>query len=278
PEHDVARLGLRYPARRRLEPWIKDGDPEHPGQRIMRQVDFLKPLLGPVLGPLADPLFGGGDNRAQAPPQPAPAQAQDGEHKSIKDQYSADMYKQLGMSKEDFDSMDPVKRNTLITGSYAKMYDNNQDTMKWAGMAAFASDTVGLGMMGAPLMGKIPGGPDGDKIKELLAKGNAELFQDIYWQHMAFEKGGMKDLQEAAKNGDVTPEQLAAWQKVAEGKSALDAAKESGDDAAIRAANDQIWSGNGDLLKFEQTKFLKEHVYDAGGAEGREAFQKMTNL
>jgi len=157
------------------------------------------------------------------------------------------------------------------------MYSNNQDTMKWAGMASFASDTVGLGMMGAPIMGHIPGGPDGDKIKELLAQGNAQLFQDIYWQHMAFEHGGMKELQDAAKTGDVNAVQLAAWQEIADGKKALDEAKKGGDPAAIKAAQDRVWQGNGDLLAYEQKTFLQNLVYDSS-PEAREAFKGMTDI
>ena len=234
-------------------------------------MDFVAPLLNPLLGP----LFG---EKHEPAPAHTPVQAgPDAEPQSIKDRYSSQAYAQLGLTKDQFESMDPVKRNTLITGAYAGMYENNQDTMKWAGMASFASDTVGLGMMGAPIMGQIPGGPDGDKVKELLAGGNAQLFQDIYWQHMAFEHGGMKELQEAAKAGDVDPVQLKAWQEIAEGKKALDEAKKGGDAAAIKAAQDQVWQGNGDLLAYEQQTFLQKLVYDSS-PEAREAFQKMTNL
>jgi hypothetical protein len=149
--------------------------------------------------------------------------------------------------------------------------------MKWAGMASFASDTVGLGMMGAGAMDLIPGGPDGDRLRGALAEGNGQLFQDIYWQHLAFQNGGMAELTRAAESGEVDPAQLAAWQTISQGQEALTAARASGDEDAIKAAQDTIWSGNGDLLAFEQQTFLQNLVYNSS-PENRETFERMTDV
>jgi hypothetical protein len=219
---------------------------------------------------------------AQAPrPQPAaldqaPEPAADVEP-SIRERYQEQAYAQLGLTREQFETMNPIERNTLISGAYADMYSANRDTMKWAGMASFASDTVGLGMMSAPAMDLLPGGPDGGQLRDLLAEGNGQLFQDIYWQHMAFQEGGIEELQRAAEAGEVDPQQLAAWSVIAQGQEALSEARASGDEEAERAAQDLVWQGNGDLLRYEQQVFLQDLVYDSG-PEARDTFKRMTAI
>jgi len=40
-----------------------------------------------------------------------------------------------------------LAQNLLITRAYAKLYIDNPRVFKWAGMAAFASDMVGIGIL-----------------------------------------------------------------------------------------------------------------------------------
>jgi hypothetical protein len=238
---------------------------------------FLFDKKPPAVSPFA-PAVQDMAARVGRPPPPAaassPPLSQAGPPApSIRDRYQEQSYEQLGLTREEFETMDPLERNTLITGAYARMYAEDPDAMKWAGMAAFASDTAGVGMMGAGAMDLVPGGPDGDELENLLAQGNGELYQDIYWQHMAFQQGGLEELQQAAEAGEVQPAQLAAWAAIAEGKEALAEAKASRDPEAIQAAKDRIWQGNGDLLQYEQQVFLQKHVYD----QSPDTFTRMTD-
>jgi hypothetical protein len=202
---------------------------------------------------------------------PAVAPGADGHpSQSIHDRYQAQAYGTLGMTPQQFGSMDPVERNTRINAAYSQMYMDNPDVMKWAGMASYASETVGVGMMQAgalniPGVQGLTGAPDGDRLGQLFAQGNGELFQDIYWQHLAFQHGGVDELRRAAKEdpSSIDPRQIAAWAQMDEGQKALHMAQASGDQAAIKAAQDRIWAGNGNLLEFEQKEFLRRHVYEA---------------
>ncbi len=170
---------------------------------------------------------------------PDPSVATEGQDEKAK--YQAEAFKNLGVDEHTFATMDPIQRNALINAAYAKMYKSDPDTFKWAGMAAMASNKAGTGMMetqmlsagavdpdGKALEGAV-GAPDGDKVRALLAAGNAGIFNDMYWQHLAFQNGGMDEMQKAFKEGSITQEQLDGWQKIAAGKEALDKAKASGD-------------------------------------------------
>jgi hypothetical protein len=202
---------------------------------------------------------------------PDPALAKKGEDEKTK--YQAEAFKSLGVDEKTFATMDPIARNGLINAAYARMYKSDPETMKWAGMAAMASDKAGTGMMQTYALSAadmIPGGdtardaagaPDGDKVRALLAKGNAGIFNDMMWQHMAFQKGGIEEMEKCRKEGSITDEQLAGWRTLAAGKDDLAKAKASNDPAAMKKAQDEIWGGNKGLLKEEQT-FIQKQVYD----------------
>jgi len=206
------------------------------------------------------------------------------ESASIKERYRQRAFKQLGASNEkEFTDMDPRQRNTRITGAYADMYQSDSATNKWAGMAAYASDLVGVGIGATEVAGGIPGLPQGmdmagidnKKLNDLLAKGNAGVYDDLMWQHMAMQEGGIDSLRKAAKSGELPPEQLAGWEQIAKGKAALEKAKASGDKKAIAAANDEVWGGNNALLKYEQEVFLQNLVYDES-PEARALFKQIS--
>jgi hypothetical protein len=200
-----------------------------------------------------------------------PALAKKGEDEKSK--FQAQAFASLGIDEHTFATMDPIQRNGLINAAYAKMYKSDPEILKWAGMAAMASDKAGTGMMQTFALSAadaIPlgdtardavGAPDGDKVRALLAKGNAGIFNDMMWQHIAFESGGMKEMAKCLKEGSISQEQFDGWQQVAAGKADLATAKASGDPAALKAAQDEIWAGNKGLLKQEQ-KFVGEQVYD----------------
>lgn len=237
------------------------------------------------------PAHGGGGGATEV------AQATGPEATSIRERFRQQAFAQIGVSSaEEFEQMDPRQRNTLITGAYADMYMSDPDSMKWAGMASYASDLVGVGIAGtqaanAPLPigpGLVPnpmqgpsigdginGAVDTELLQQRLAEGNAGIYDDLMWQHMAMQSGGIDMIREAAEAGEIPAEQLEGWERIAEGRRRLDAARESGNEAAISAAQEEIWQGNGSLLHYEQNTFAAENVYEAD-PETRELFRTIS--
>jgi hypothetical protein len=88
-----------------------------------------------------------------------------------------------------------------------------------------------------------------------LGAGNIAVFNDIYWQHLAYEQAGIAEIERIYRAGGLTPFVYEAWQQIDAG----------------RRANDQelIWEGNRGLLYYEQKVTLQPAVYD-----GREALWK----
>lgn len=198
-----------------------------------------------------------------------------GERESVKQRYELAAYAQLRVDPDAFAAMDPVIRNKLITRFYAGEYLGDPDSLKWAGMAAYGSQTVGEAMMESRLLDDVPvvpgllGAPRGEALEGILADGNAGLFQQIGWQHVAFEQGGMEALQDAFIDGDLPVDQLIAWQQIADAKAVRVRAEESGDADALRRAEEMTWAGNGALLSFEQNQFLQGRVYEGHDEEFR---------
>jgi hypothetical protein len=95
------------------------------------------------------------------------------------------------------------------------------------------------------------------------------------WQHLAMQQGGIEALREAAACGELPETQLVGWEQIAKGQTALEEARASGNEAAIQAAQEMIWSGNGALLHHEQSIFAQEHVYDRD-ADTRSVFDTVS--
>jgi len=238
----------------------------------------------------------GGEDRESLPRGPdrwAQSQQVTGpEPESIRDRYRARAYRQVGAEgAEDFNAMDPRIRNTRITGSYADMYMSNPDVMKWAGEAAYASDLVGVGIAATdgansiPIPG-LPGMDLGDGLElgadvdtellnDLLARGNAGIYEDLMWQHMAMQEGGIEMMRASAEAGEIPEGQMVGWEEIAAGEAALREAQASGDQDAIAAANERIWAGNHELLRFEQREFAQSLVYDSS-PEARALFERIS--
>ena len=207
---------------------------------------------------------------------PNPSVAEPGQ--DVKASYEARAYAALGLDRHEFETMDPIQRNNHINAAYAKMYLSEPETYKWAGMAAMASDKAGTGMLQSYMLelaaeskpveklGHLASAPDGAEVRRLLAKGNAGIFNDMYWQHLAFQQGGVEELERGAKEGSVTPGHLEGWRQLAAAKQARAAAEKSGDQAALSAAEKQIWAANKALLHGEQ-----KHVQDVAYAESPES-------
>jgi len=127
----------------------------------------------------------------------------------------------------------PEIRNQPITCAYAKMYLNDPTHFKWAGLAAIVSGKVGESQddfhWGI-----------GIELKEDVFKGNKAVFDDLFWQHLAFQKGGIKEMERLYCSKTISNEVYFAWQKIAQG---------------------DVWEGNQMLLFHEQRNILQNMIY-----------------
>ena len=140
----------------------------------------------------------------------------------------------------------PSVMNRRITAAYAHMYLSNP-AFQWAGMAAFASSEVGRGMQEAQ-NGALRRIAEGNDIRDMLATGNWAVYNDIYWQFLAYKKGGMAEMGRLLQNGDIPHDMYLAWQLI-------DLGTRNNDPSAVSAGNKKI-------LEHEQNVTLKEAIYD----------------
>jgi hypothetical protein len=151
------------------------------------------------------------------------------------------------------------KRNEYVTAAYAEMYLRHPALYKWAGMAALTSAAVGRGMymmhyLKRSRMGSMIGlfSHEVRDVSYMLGIGNLAVFEDIYWQHLAYERAGIGELERIGRAGKLDQQVLRAWRQIEAG----------------RRANDQelIWEGNRGLLYYEQKEVLQPKVYDGDAA------------
>lgn len=154
-----------------------------------------------------------------------------------------------------FDHRAVVRRNEFVTAAYAEMYLRNPAIYKWAGMAALTSAAVGRGMYMTHYLHQSHlttlvnlFGREVAAIAGTLGIGNLAVFNDIYWQHMAYETGGLAEIRRVFRAGHLNRFVYRAWQLIDEGQ---------------RHANSAlVWAGNRDLLYYEQRQILQPVVYD----------------
>jgi hypothetical protein len=151
-------------------------------------------------------------------------------------------------------SGDPIARNRRISQLYAEMYNSNPDVFKWAGMAAHASYLVGDAMAEAEWWsrnaGAPPGAPDPKTAIRLLARGNLNVYDDMYRQMLAYrDGGGITAIRAMWANREIDQAQLDAWDDIAWGQ-------QSGN-------QNFVWAGNERLLRFEQEVTLQNGAYAA---------------
>ncbi|HJZ46113.1 MAG TPA: hypothetical protein VKE41_03065 [Roseiflexaceae bacterium] len=148
-----------------------------------------------------------------------------------------------------------LKRNENVTAAYAEMYLRNPGVYKWAGMAALTSAAVGRGMymihyLKQSRLGLMVGlfGSEVANVTAMLGAGNLAVFEDIYWQHLAYERAGIAELEQIYQAGGLDRRVMRSWRQIDAG----------------RRTNDQelIWEGNRGLLHYEQKQVLQPAVYD----------------
>ncbi|MEI8308314.1 MAG: hypothetical protein WCF99_14750 [Chloroflexales bacterium] len=176
-------------------------------------------------------------------------------------------------------------RNRAITAYYAQCYLQQPDVFKWAGMAAFASNQVGIALqvaevlmaprtlVAAPedggnagllalgvrlyqqslsLVFTVPVALHDATIRplllndlDLLKQGNDQIFDDIAWAHLAYIQAGLGEI-EANVSESEQPYLIQGFRMIDAG------AKKLADPAQSDAGKELIRKGNITLLKQEQ--------------------------
>jgi hypothetical protein len=159
------------------------------------------------------------------------------------------------------------------------MYMQNPDKFKWAGLAALMSGKIGCFnalfeyFAKSVALGKIKEWYDesndlikqnasetiaewynnsGDyvkkeiytkvkKINDDIMAGNKAVFEDIFWQHIAFSQKGIAEIERLFYEKRLHKSAYEAWKLIANGK---------------------VWEGNLILLKYEQENVLQDIIYD----------------
>ncbi|MBY0527888.1 MAG: putative Ig domain-containing protein [Gemmataceae bacterium] len=136
---------------------------------------------------------------------------------------------------------DPLELARRRTAAYRDMFLKDTYKYRWAGMAAFASNEVA----GAIKIFRSPVNPfpRSEEPIAFLAEGNKAVYDDIYWQHLAFDYGRLNLLGKLKDNGLLDDRSFRAWKEI--------------DDGQVAQNSDKIWSGNKSLLRLEQEATLQ---------------------
>ncbi|MEO0581107.1 MAG: vWA domain-containing protein [Bacteroidota bacterium] len=141
----------------------------------------------------------------------------------------------------------PSPANEGITCAYVDIYNRNPEKFKWAGLAALVSGEVGE-QVDNPLLALDPGFSSAFIANAIT--GNAAVFEDLAWQHLAFQNGGIEEIakiycsEQSNPNPAISLDVYRAWLKIASGDA------------------DLVWEGNRDLLYHEQLNVLQALLYD----------------
>ncbi|PKR76630.1 hypothetical protein CEY16_12445, partial [Halalkalibacillus sediminis] len=153
---------------------------------------------------------------------------------------------------------EPIKRNKQINAAYAEMYLSDPDVYMWAGLATFASKDVGKGMSDVNDLNSLEKlaalqlglkEEELNRLFELLAAGNRGVYEDIYWQHLAYDELGLREIKDIYIKGEINSQIYDAWKLIDTGKQTNN--------------QDLIWKGTMKLAEYEQTFTLQEPVFSA---------------
>ena len=103
-----------------------------------------------------------------------------------------------------------LNRNKVINKAYAELYLANPEIFKWAGLAAFASASIGekMELLAAGNLLRVPAlvvsekaanslnlfSSGMDLVYNMIGRGNKAIYDDIYWQHLAYQAGGLAEM------------------------------------------------------------------------------------
>ncbi len=166
-------------------------------------------------------------------------------------------------------STDYVRFNKLVVERWCVLFldkaheGKNRQRFLWAGAAAYAAYQVGDNIRAAYEMVK------GNRLPRAtftefqlnttklhrLGTTNARVYNDMCWQHLAYERGGYALLKAIGDKGELDEAALEAWELISKG----DARKGGVTDKDIQA-------GNLKLLRREQRVVVQKHAFDGVSA------------
>lgn len=156
-------------------------------------------------------------------------------------------------------------RNKAITSIYAQLYQANPNLYKWAGMTAFASHHVGLGLIPFKISGIKLLNIKTSFLKtglihhlNLVRHLNNRIFEDIDWVHFAYAEHGIDLLRTLMTNHPHYQKMLDAFELLEDRKLLLE-------DGQKREGENKIWRANLQLLKHDQQEVVQP-VFNKLGA------------
>lgn len=170
---------------------------------------------------------------------------------------TADYWKEVARKRIDLSSLPDFAnrdqldlgrlRNIRINAAYAELAAANKTTFYWMGLSPFASENAGRAMDYVINFGKyVRDGLQPAAVRAnglALAEGNWNVYNDMYWQHLAFAHGGIALMRQFKERNQITQAHLDAWEKIAEGVATNN--------------QDKVWEGNKMLLEYEQKVTLQ---------------------
>lgn len=108
-----------------------------------------------------------------------------------------------------------IEQNRYVTAAYAELFlrGDNDQRFYWSGLAAFASEMVGQMMQDFKKRSSLIGlGQVYADAGVKLGEGNARVFLDIYWQHLAFENGGLALMKYFRREQELSQGAIDAWE------------------------------------------------------------------
>jgi hypothetical protein len=167
-----------------------------------------------------------------------------------------------------------IERNRAITAAYAAWYRDHPHLYKWAGAAAFASYRVGLALLpyhldaiAQTVEAKGSVGDDAGPVLfgdvDRLRQTNTAVYVDTAWAHLALvdPRGGIAAVREGLAAQTSSPELIAGFEAIEQGRLLLEASAGSNREAEAR-----IWEGNRLLLYHEQHHVIQPLVETVGPA------------
>ncbi|MGP3971889.1 DUF2515 family protein [Streptomyces sp. 6N223] len=190
-----------------------------------------------------------------------------------KEEYFQQLCRQLGIDSAAWDTSKGLSYNDDRIGRVYEYYADlflRHPELQWAGMAKLAGGLVYAGMQDLHVLRRLnsderlrwiaatmPGMPPGmanalanaseeelEYYEDTFVDMQKQIFVDMGWQHAAYDRGGIAEMRRLAAAGQLSSEQLAAWEDIA-----------SGDPERIK-------EGNAALLRREQEIILQDD-YDA---------------
>ena len=157
-----------------------------------------------------------------------------------------------------------IQRNKTISSIYADLYLKHAEQFKWAGMAAFASNHVGIGLLPYKT-GQVELLDLNASCKKrgllndlnLIRHINNRIFDDIAWTHQAYLDGGLQLMNELMEHDVHYRLMLPAWKH-------LDNVihQQESDEESRRL---KIWDANLELLRHEQ-EVVVQPMFESLGA------------